>query len=685
MGCKMSISLDQFGLAFKRPLAAPTSRSYRPPSWPPPRDWCCIEDRDGNEVSRWGDPEWKLWPWTGKKQTISFGDGPQRTAKSIVLDQANADILRCLVTWRIWGPRGITSANTVMGFADLMKKIASICSQHKVLASDLSRFPILIKLVAQSIGPSRFATMIAELDRLRDAREFLGFEILDQAGIQLLRAAQPEHTPSQTEYIPPRIWTHLALRLHDCLADYLAHQNQIEECFAFCLDAYKSNRVIDEETGRRIRQRSPFRKLKQRMTGENSSLLFLGPFEQTASRFGLRSMLERWVGNLCTTQGIKGFTAYLSLIQYVGLADVLCFTLMRFDEGMSLRKDSLIWHDDPVYGRIPLIQAETTKTDPDDNALWVTSPSIEPAITALRSVAAMRRSCLSGNVDTDNPYLITHAVEPWGKSNKVQAGVRPEALPFSQVVGLFPRLLDAQCLSITDDDLKIALAVNPTLDRNVFQVGKPWRLAWHQLRRTGAVNMFASGSISDSTMQLQMKHLTRLMSLYYGRGNSALRLNDQARVLLVNAQYEAMGRQLAEVHTDRYISPYGKDHKEKLLMPAYGKEAINLMGEKDAQCYENAARKHQISFRRTVLGACMKNGQCDGDCVSFVGDCAGGDGKSPCASVLFDRNRATANQTRLDGVIKQLKSTPPDTPRHRHLEQERRGLENYFAHISGNQ
>ena len=77
----------------------------------------------------------------------------------------------------------------------------------------------------------------------------------------------------------------------------------------------------------------------------------------------------------------------------------------------------------------------------------------------------------------------------------------------------------------------------------------------------------------------------------------------------------------------------------------------------------------------------MKNGQCDGDCVSSVGDCAGGDGAAPCFNVLFDRTRTVPNQIRLDGVIKQLEITQLDTPRYRFLEQEKRGLENYFAYI----
>ena len=196
--------------------------------------------------------------------------------------------------------------------------------------------------------------------------------------------------------------------------------------------------------------------------------------------------------------------------------------------------------------------------------------------------------------------------------------------------------------------------------------------------------MFASGDISDSSMQLQLKHLTRLMPLYYGRGNTSLHLNEATRVLLVNEQYEAMGRQLAAVQTDRFVSPYGDDHKEKLLASASDETPVNLISEDDALLYEKAARKHHISFRLTVLGGCMKNGPCDGDCVSSVGDCAGGDGKSPCFNVLFDRNRGEANQIRLDGVVKQLETTPPDTPRYRHLEQERRGLENYFVYINRN-
>ncbi|NMG29520.1 hypothetical protein [Aromatoleum evansii] len=677
----MSINLSHFGLAIDVPFIRPNARSFRPPSWPPPKDWVWIEDAEGNEVSRYGDHIANFTPWVGKTTTFAFGDGPKLHARSPVIDPANAELLRQLVAWRGWGPRGASAVGTLLAnFAMPIRQIVQVCSKSKILASDLSRYPAVIDQVAHTLAPSTYEDVVAELERLRDARAFLGFELLDAAGIQRLKAAQPDHTPEQTEYIPPRIWNYVVNRVAECTQDYLAHRTQIEDCFAFCVDAYAANGVTEDREARGGRtRRQPFQSAPPGRCGRRSGITYHGPFVDTAQRFGIKEVLERWVGGVET---IQAFTAYLSIVRYAALADIAAFTLMRIEEAASVRWNCLTWFKDPVFGRILLIEAETTKTDPDDEGRWITSPSVEPAIHVLQSIARLRLSCMGRWSEEANPGLLTASFEPWRgtKSSAKRAGVKPKIASLCEVVRIYPLLFDLEARTITQNDIKIARAVCPSLNAERFQVGKPWPLKWHQFRRTGAVNMFASGEISDSSIQLQMKHLTRWQPLYYGRGNTALQLNDAARVLLVNAQYEAMGRQLAEVHTDRFVSPYGDEHKAKLLAPANGGEPVSLISEGHAQRYEKAARNHQMSFRLTVLGACMKNGQCDGDCVSSVGDCAGGDGH-PCSNVLFDRSRADANQKRLGGVIKQLEITPPDTPRYRFLEAEKRGLENYFAYI----
>lgn len=665
----MAVDLTRFALAIDTPLAIPTSQAYRPTSWPPQRDWVCVEDKDGNAVSRWGDPVWDLYPWAGINMPLNFGDGPKIRRSSPVIDPANADLLRLVTTWRIWGPRATPSPNTIRSHFSRLRGIIAFCSDNKILASELSRYPVLIEKLASLITPSLYNTVITDLEMIRDASELLGFEILDKQGIILLKSMQPEYEGGQTEYIPPRIWTYVVTRLKECVDDYITHQKQIEACFQFCLDAYKKNDVANKGP-----ERNPF--------APNSGELYLGTFADTARKFKIYDVMGKWVGNeLLDTKGITALSSYIALIQYTAFSYVLAFTMMRKKEGISIRRKCLEWHDDEIYGRVPLIKGETTKTDPDDNALWVTSPSVESSILAMTSISRMRLGCIGKWEENDIPYLINSAHEPWSSGKQPSSKVRPRLEHFQSIVSRFKCLFDPKELVITEEDFKIAKAVCPTLNEEVFKVGKPWMFAFHQLRRTLAVNMFADGGISDSSMQLQMKHRSPMMPLYYGRGNSTLHFNDEVRKILINTQYEMMGKKLAELNGERYISPYGDEHKAKFLTTATDGEPVNLIDEGDAQRYERAARQHLINFRQTVLGGCMKNGQCDGDCVTSVGDCAGGDGKSPCANVLFDITRAPANQIRLEGVIKQLESTQEDTPRYRFLEQEKRGLENYFAYI----
>ncbi|MBK1681424.1 hypothetical protein [Rhodocyclus tenuis] len=678
-----NIDLSQFGLGLDLPHVAPCSRSFRPPSWPPPRDWVCIEDKDGNAVSRLGDYILDLTPWLGRNTTFSIGDGPKRNTRSVVIDPANAEIMRDLFVYVGWGPRAVRAPRTLVSVAQRLRQIVAVCSDNHILASDLSRYPAVIDQVAQALPPGSYDKVIAELDRLRDARDILGFELLDRAGIERLKALQPTHDPEQTEYIPPRIWTYVVTRIAECIKDYADHRDAIKACFDFCMDAYERNGAREHVDRTGNSNRRPFRVAPPGATGRYSGITYQGPFADTAQRFGIKAVLEKWVGSITKQRGIKGLTAYFQLTQYAVLVDIAAFTLMRVEEAASVRWNCLQWHDDPVFGHIPLIQGETSKTDPDDNALWITTPSIEPSIRALQSIAWMRLQSAGWWIEGNNPSLVTGSIEPWGKPKVArEAGLKVHLLGLNDVINKYPLLFDPQQLTITDDDLKIARAVCPTLNREQFQVGKAWAFAWHQFRRTGAVNMFASGDISDSSMQLQMKHLTRAQPLYYGRGNTALRLNAATRVLLVNAQYEATARDLVAIHTDRFVSPHGDNHKARLLAPTNNGEPVNLISEADAKHYEKVYREHRIGGRLTVLGACMKNGSCDGDCISSVGDCAGGDGKAPCTHVLFDRTRASANQKRLEAVRLQLAQTPPDTPRYNQLLQEVRGLENYFGYIS---
>lgn len=676
-----NVDLSQLGLGITVPFVGTDWECYRPPSWPPPRDWPWVTDKFGTVISRYGDPILDLSSWTNKRSIINFGDGRKLRSTSVVIDPANADLLRLLVAWRGWGERSVKAVRTLMTVAEHFKTLITVCSQCGILASDLSRFPGVIEKVAKALTASTYSHAIGEFERARDARDLLGFELLSKEALTRLKELQPDHDPEQAEYIPTRIWTYIVNRVAEVMKDYADNQDAIEACLTFCVSAYRRNHRPEKN-----RSIPPFTTKRGRVC-ELPHASFLGPFELTAEKFGVKNIVKKWVRDDDKKKlGISDFSKYLSLVQHAALVDIMAFTLMRRDEATFLRWNCLSWHDDPVFGRIPLIQGETTKTDPDDTALWIASPSVEPSISALQSIAKVQLSAIGLWSDGDNPVLQTSALMPWNQSIKngnSKSLARGRVRSLSELVMKdYHLLFNPQQLTITEDDLKIALAVSPTLNRERFQVGKPWIPAWHQLRRTGAVNMFASGDISDSSVQLQMKHLTRAQPLYYGRGNTALHLNNDVRVLLVNAQYEATGRELAAMQTDRFISPHGDTHKLRLLAPANDGCPVDLISESDAKHYEKVFREHRIGGRLTVLGACMNNGQCDGDCVSSVGDCSGGDGKAACAFVLLDLTRRAPNQKRLEAVRLDLVQTPPNTPRHRYLQQEERGLENYFVYIN---
>jgi hypothetical protein len=243
--------------------------------------------------------------------------------------------------------------------------------------------------------------------------------------------------------------------------------------------------------------------------------------------------------------------------------------------------------------------------------------------------------------------------------------------PYQSVLARFPRLFDPEHLKITEDDLTTARKFTPNLDKGGrFRVGEPWPLAYHQLRRTGAINMFASGLLSDTSIQVIMKHLTLGQTRYYGTNYSRLRFNEEFETATVEARYEVLGRQIEALVQDRYVSPLGEQRKQEIV--------VNLIGAKDFKTLVKAGRKGEVSFRETRLGGCAKKGHCDYGGIESVARCAGGDGDKPCRDALYDIAKQPSIERQLEGVERRLAETQPGSPRSRALEAEANGLRNYL-------
>ena len=668
------MKLDLLGLHIDSPLAHPGAENFRPQSWPPPPEWAPILDAQGRPECLYRDSSWPLDVWAGKPLKLNFGDGKTKGAR---IDRANADLLRQCAVWFIWGPMGCRTAASLVDKMTTIKPLFVVCAEQGVLASDLMRFEALIEKVAASLSPSNFDKAITFLHELLDAREHLGFCLLNQDGLTRLAQLAPDHEIRQTPYIPARIWSYQLSRLRECLEDYAKHRAKVEECFRFCLDAYAHNfgSLKQAVCSRKRSHAAPFQNKKSR-PGDR----YYGSFKLTTDRYGITELIERWVSPFTEERGenqIIKFSQYLDAVSAAGLAYLNNFSLMRIEEGYSLRSDCLLIEKDEKFGDIHMVIGETTKTDPDSDARWPVSKSAPLAIDAMKHVAALRMLCARERDDIGltpehaaNPYLISYSYEPWGHGKHKPYGSRPVIKSYKHELARFPRMLDAAQITITEDDLRMARLLTPTLDVETFKVGVPWTFGWHQLRRTGAVNMLASGVVDDSSLQLLLKHQSRVMTLYYGRNHARLALNADTRALFLKTMYQEIGRDLRKLPSPQFVSPLGERRKEAI---------VTFIQETEALALDKAAKQGKVGARCIRAGFCVNHRPCPYGGMEAIAHCLGGDDGKGCPDLLLDVKKVGSIQLYEKVVDDQLKVVHPKSPRYESLQAEKSAIGRFYA------
>ncbi|SOY54119.1 Phage integrase family site specific recombinase [Cupriavidus taiwanensis] len=675
----MSALASMFGLSIDSPLVASARANFRPSTWPPTPEFPVVIDENGNVVSRYGDAVWDLSLWSGKPTVINFGDGIQRAGIGNI-SSVNADFLRQIAGWLLWGPRSVRNAASLQSSIKFLRILFLLCSKKGVRVDKVSRFPAIVDELSTVAPPSHARALLTLLHTLFAQRDSLGFVLLDRESLRRFESSLPEHLVRQTPYIPPRIWTYQLSRLRIFLEEFMEHEAKLRSCYEYCLEKYSARYgtlTAATEIGRHKRK-GPFTKSKFR--SEHSEA-----FRQTAERFGILQLLQRW----CTddTSGanswrISAFSKYFTMASRVGIAYLLNLSLMRINEAWSLRSDCLYIESDPAIGPVYLLQGKTTKFIEDDDARWVTSPHAALAVNVLRCVAMLRMICGQANPavpnspeEVKNPYLVVRPYEPWARAKNITlpTSIRSGYPCYQGVMNDHPKLFDVDELRIRDEDIEIARRITPNLDARIFAVGNIWPLSWHQLRRTGTVNMQASGIVSDESIQYQLKHATRAMSVYYGQGYSRLRLNNSVRTEYIRTMYELLSKEIAKLSSDRYVSPYGENRKNEIL---------KIVNQRDHRKLLAAAKTGRVAWRETLLGGCTRRGPCEYGGIDNIVRCGGGDGAPPCADALFDKERVGKLIYLKRELAERLEDAPVGSPYKTSLEAQQRALENAIAIVT---
>lgn len=668
----MNLNVFRSGLAIDSPITTSDAINYRPTSWPPAPNWPVIVDAHGIVVSYWGDTLWRLDPWAGKPLTLNFGDGDQTFAPPISPD--NAHLLRLVVTWWLYSPNAVFSSRQLKTRFDQIRVLFVLCTHEGIKADTLVHFPRVAEILPARIQSSRKYEFLAIMHELYRNRDELGFTLLDIKTLTSLAAALPDHEKSQTPYMPPRIWKYQVMRLHECLEDFIKNKEQLISCYRYCLKLYNTRSNLNQDDNSSVLAMSSYINKENPTEQKKTSITNYEGFYNIAKKFSILELLEKWVGDEGRKISLAKLATYFSLISKAGLGYILNFSLMRVEEAWNLHTDCLKIEKDKDFGDIYLLMGETTKTLSDSNTFWITSPSVTIAVEAMRIVAELRTECNSSGStkSSDRPgFLIGYANEPWSKQRRtINVLLRPSIPSYERAFECLPKVFEPEKMKITENDLRLARLATPTLpDR--FSVGAIWPLAWHQLRRTGAVNMQASGLVSDSSLQFQLKHITRAMSLYYGQNYSKIKLEEKAQSYYVKTMYETLGKELQHLTSKRFCSPYGDKRKSNI---------IHLVSLGDAEKIQTLVKKGLLAYRSVLLGVCTNREPCPYGGIDNIAHCGGGDaaGKvKPCSNILYDKTRLTLID-KLNSILDdRLKIVEPGSPLAESLEAQKRSVENY--------
>lgn len=583
------------------------SPNYTLASWMPSDDAPVTCDDKGNVISVFSDNIWDFTYYCKRTEKFNFGDKSQ--LKGYVIDDENIKLFKLIAAFWLWGVGLPVTARSFIGRCEILKPLVYVCSKNNILISELSHHKEIFVQIAEKYKRNRILQLLESL--LPYSKE-LGFKIMDTVALKKFATYFPkENFIVQTPYIPPRIWVYQITRLEQCIDDFLKHKEQVVSLFNYFKDVY------DEKSGFQ-RRRILHKKIEE---------------------YGLKVLFNTWIEE-SRNFSLSNISSYLSLVGMAGIAYITNFSLMRISEAHSLKYGCFT--KEVVDGQeVCLINGSTSKTIRDSNACWVVPSSVEKAVKALEVICELRfnyakqKFGITEDIANFQPYLATFSFEPWStRDNDIESLYRiNKPRKYFEIIKRWENFFDLEELKITEEDLRIARQMTDNLDEDAFKIGQVWQLAWHQLRRTGAVNMIASGMVSDKSLQFQLKHSNSVMSMYYANNfhKFKFKLDESLGVLYFQEKHQNNVRKNEALVDKRFISPHGEKRKAQIIAP---------ITEKDHKTLLKMSEKGNLNYRETFLGGCTKKGEpCPYGGITNIVTCMGGDGSQPCEAVLLDTDK----------------------------------------------
>lgn len=317
------------------------------------------------------------------------------------------------------------------------------------------------------------------------------------------------------------------------------------------------------------------------------------------------------------------------------------YTGMRNGEMLNTQSNCL--ESVPTNSRICRIISTTSKfTGTNQNAKWVTSKEVERIIFILRSINQVIAKHYNLNLN-DLPLFLSGNI--FVEKGKIRDNENIRAKRKFDKRDELP--LDYSSLRLTIEDKQEIEEIDFNKNIRDLEIGLPWEFKTHQYRRSLAIYSIQSGLVSLGALQIQMKHLFREMTLYYGNGASyARKLFDIPKEHIAN-DLDALKPELDTlayiknvIFSDEKLFGAHESFVENNTKQNNHKFKTYFLENRDKTLKQ--FKNGEIAYKETALGGCIATEACDSRLTRSITAC-------------FDCHGGVLKKSKVDNVIQKQK------------------------------
>ena len=587
------------------------------------QDFIISRDKDGKVLSSYKDNVWNLRTYVSNPSQHGIIDFENRIESSNI-----SDVKKLMFLLIVFGSgrNGSQYSVETLGhyFNDVMVPLSKFALENKTTITKIIENNILLNSYinnkCSNLGKVQcLSSTLVFLDNLSNRSTQINFQ-RNKDIFKLLKSKINDFSAEhhQTSIIPSRI---LAESIRQRWIQIEEIETNLTNLIKFLDMCIESERFASSET-----------MINKYKWDCNKTL----QWKEAINFYQLNNLFKKY--SLKNRINFKGF---ITKIQGTCKHLLHAYTGMRNGEMLNTQSNCL--ESVSTNSGICRIISTTSKfTGTNQNAKWITSKEVERIIFILKSINQVIAKHYNLNLN-DLPLFLSGNI--FVEKRKIRANENIRAKRKFDKKDELP--LDYSLLRLTIEDIQEIEEIDFNKNIRDLEIELPWEFKTHQYRRSLAIYSIQSGLVSLGALQIQMKHLFREMTLYYGNGASYARK-------LFDIPKDHIAYELDTLKPELDTLAYIKNviFSDEKLFGVHGNFVENNTKQNNHEFktyfLENRDKtlkqfkNGEIAYKETALGGCIATEACDSRLIRSITAC-------------FDCHGGVLKKSKVDNVIQKQK------------------------------